>query len=163
MYTGRGPPSGPESEDCLFLDVYVPGAAVRSPSTLKLPVILWIYGGAYIFGGKDTYDGTGLIEVSGNNVIFVASNYRLGAFGFLAGTTMEQQGLPNAGFYDQHFAFQCINQYISLLGGDPNDVSGWGESTGAGSLMHQLTAFVRHTKLIVHKNGSAKPSLCPHL
>ena len=69
--------------DCLFLDVYVPAAAVENPS-LKLPVISWIYGGAYIFGGKDMfgdvlpfYDGTGLIQESGDNVIFVASNYRV--------------------------------------------------------------------------------------
>lgn len=69
--------------DCLFLDIYVPTKAVNNPS-LKLPVISWFYGGAYIFGGKDSfdpvlpfYDGTGLIEQSQGNVIFVASNYRV--------------------------------------------------------------------------------------
>ena len=69
--------------DCLFLDIYVPAAAVENPS-LRLPVISWFYGGAYIFGGKDQfgdilpfYDGTGLIQESGGNVIFVASNYRV--------------------------------------------------------------------------------------
>ena len=72
-----------ESADCLFLDVYVPAAAVKNPS-LKLPVISWIFGGAYIFGGKDSYgdlvplyDGIGLIQQSAGNVIFVASNYRV--------------------------------------------------------------------------------------
>ncbi|KAL2036774.1 hypothetical protein N7G274_010498 [Stereocaulon virgatum] len=71
------------SEDCLFLDVYVSAAAVRNPS-LKLPVISWFYRGAYILGGKDQfgnvlplYDGTGLIQQSGGNVTFVASNYRV--------------------------------------------------------------------------------------
>lgn len=74
-----------ESLDCLFLDIYVPAAAVENPS-LKLPVISWFYGGAFIFGGKDSfgdvlplYDGTGLLQESGGNVIFVASNYRVGA------------------------------------------------------------------------------------
>ena len=69
--------------DCLFLDIYVPAAAVKNPS-LRLPVISWIYGGAYVNGGKDEYgdvlpfyDGTGLIQESGGNVIFVASNYRV--------------------------------------------------------------------------------------
>ena len=72
-----------ESVDCLFLDVYVPAAAVKDPS-LKLPVVSWFFGGAYIFGGKDSYghlvpfyDGTGLIQQSAGNVIFVASNYRV--------------------------------------------------------------------------------------
>ena len=74
-----------ESADCLFLDVYVPAAAVKDPS-LKLPVISWFFGGAFIFGGKDSYghlvpfyDGTGLIQQSAGNVIFVASNYRVGS------------------------------------------------------------------------------------
>ena len=72
-----------ESVDCLFLDIYVPAAAVENPS-VKLPVVSWFYGGAYIFGGKDSYgdilpfyDGTGVIQESGGNVIFVASNYRV--------------------------------------------------------------------------------------
>jgi carboxylesterase type B len=75
------------SEDCLFLDVYVPGEAVRSPNTAKLPVMYWFFGGGFVLGGKNYveplmpfYDGKGLIEQSQNRVIFVASNYRLGAF-----------------------------------------------------------------------------------
>lgn len=135
------------SEDCLFLDVYVPAKAVRNPA-LKLPVISWYYGGAYIFGGKDSfepvlpfYDGTGPIQASDGNVIFVTSNYRVGAYGFLAGTTMEEQGLPNAGLYDQRAALQWIQDYIGLLGGDKSEVSAWGESAGAGSIFHQLVSF----------------------
>ena len=77
-------PTGSKSDiDCLFLDIYVPAAAIENPS-LRLPVISWFYGGAYIAGGKDQlgntlpfYDGTGLIQESGGNVIFVASNYRV--------------------------------------------------------------------------------------
>ncbi|KAL8726444.1 MAG: hypothetical protein Q9166_006722 [cf. Caloplaca sp. 2 TL-2023] len=135
------------SEDCLFLDVYVPAEAINNPS-LKLPVISWFYGGAYIFGAKDQvepvlpfYDGTGLLQQSGGNVIFVASNYRLGAYGFLAGSTMEKDGLPNTGLYDQRAALQWIQDYIGLLGGDKTQVSAWGESAGAGSILHQLVAF----------------------
>lgn len=74
-------------------------------SSGKLPVVVFVYGGAYVFGSKDSlqpelpfYDGTGLISQSGNNMIFVAMNYRVGAFGFLAGITMENEGTPNAGF-----------------------------------------------------------------
>ena len=88
------------SEDCLFLDVYVPGSAIRDPSNSKLSVIHWIYGGGYLVGAKDQvkavglpfYDGSGLVTQSGNNVIFVASNYRVGAFGFLAGELADRLG-----------------------------------------------------------------------
>ncbi|KAL8667906.1 MAG: hypothetical protein Q9202_000371 [Teloschistes flavicans] len=135
------------AEDCLFLDVYVPATAVENPS-VRLPVISWFYGGAYLFGAKDQFDpvlpfyhGTGLLQESGGNVIFVASNYRVGAYGFLAGNTMEKEGLPNAGLYDQRAALQWIQDYIHLLGGDKAQVSAWGESAGAGSILHHLVAF----------------------
>ncbi|CAL8578603.1 hypothetical protein XPA_004372 [Xanthoria parietina] len=134
-------------EDCLFLDLHVPAAAIKDPS-LKLPVISWFYGGAYIFGAKDQfsdaipfYGGTGLVQESRGNVIFVSSNYRLGAYGFLAGSTMEREGLPNAGLYDQRAVLQWIQDHIHLVGGDKNQVSAWGESAGGGSIMHHLTAF----------------------
>lgn len=54
---------------------------------------------------------------------------------------MEEQGLPNAGLYDQRAVLQWIQDYIHLVGGDPSQVSAWGESAGAGSIMHQLVAF----------------------
>lgn len=134
-------------EDCLFLDVYVPGKALKSPTTAKLPVVVWIFGGAYVLGSKDSdipelpfYDGSGLINQSGGNMIFIAMNYRLGAYGFLAGTTMEREGLPNAGLWDQRAALQWVQDHIALLGGDPTRVTAMGESAGAGSLMHHLVA-----------------------
>lgn len=65
---------------------------------------------------------------------------QLGAFGFLAGTTMENEGLPNAGLYDQRAALQWIQDYIGLVGGDKAQVSAWGESAGAGSIMHHLVS-----------------------
>ncbi|KAI6091497.1 alpha/beta-hydrolase [Hypoxylon rubiginosum] len=132
-------------EDCLFLDLEdVPGKAVKDPSQ-KLPVVVFVYGGAYVFGSKDSlqpelpfYDGTGLVAQSGNKMIFVAMNYRVGAYGFLAGTTMEKEGVPNAGLHDQRAAFQWVKDHISLLGGDPTQVTAMGQSAGGGSIMHHL-------------------------
>ncbi|KAK0641217.1 Alpha/Beta hydrolase protein [Cercophora newfieldiana] len=131
-------------EDCLFLDVYVPGKAIRN-SNLKLPVVVWIYGGAYLFGSKDTlqphlpfYDGSGIMGKANNDMIFVAMNYRLGSYGWLAGTTMEAEATPNAGLWDQRAAFQWVRDYIHLLGGDPTRVTAMGESAGAGSIIHHL-------------------------
>ncbi|GAB1315730.1 Esterase and lipase [Madurella fahalii] len=134
------------SEDCLFLDLFVPGKAIRNPS-VKLPVVVWIYGGGYVFGSKDTmtpqlpfYDGSGMIGQANNGMIFVAINYRLGAYGFLGGTTLERDGLPNAGLWDQRAALEWVRDYIHLVGGDPERVTAMGESAGAGSIMHHLVA-----------------------
>jgi carboxylesterase type B len=75
---GRLMGGGPTSEDCLFLDLYVPAKALRGE--VKLPIINWIYGGAYILGTKDgLYDGTGIIRSADGNAIFVAANYRVGS------------------------------------------------------------------------------------
>ena len=128
----------PQSEDCLFLDLYVPGKAVRDPSTNSLPIVFWIYGGALVFGSKDTYAGAGIVADSNNSVIYVAGNYRLGAYGFLAGTTMEQEGFPNAGLADQRAAIDWVYKYAPLFGGDKDTISLWGESAGAASIYSQL-------------------------
>jgi carboxylesterase type B len=124
----------------------VPGKALKNPS-LKLPVVVYLFGGGFVFGSKDSlqpelpyYDGSGMIGQSSGNMIFVSINYRLGAYGWLAGTTMEKDGLPNAGLWDQRAAFEWVQKYISLVGGDPNKVTAMGESAGAGSLMHHLVA-----------------------
>ena len=86
------------------------------------------------------FDGTSVVRTSDNNLIFVVGNYRLGAFGWLAGSTMEADGLPNAGLHDQRAMFEWVQSYISLLGGDPTDVTAWGLSAGAGSIFHHLVA-----------------------
>ncbi|KAK0105296.1 hypothetical protein ONS95_004320 [Cadophora gregata] len=68
-------------------------------------------------------------------------NYRLGLFGWLSGSTFsEQDGVPNAALYDQRLAFEWVQKNIHLFGGDPTRVTVMGESAGAGSIMHQVTA-----------------------
>ena len=144
---GLPPLDGDFDEDCLFLDLYVP-QAVFEKKTAPAPVVVWIYGGGYVYGGKSTfgphipfYNGTGLLEsafTADQNVIYVAGNYRVGAFGWLAGSTMEAHGTPNAGLYDQKLLLQWVQEYISLVNGDSTHVSAWGESAGAGSIVHHL-------------------------
>ena len=141
------PPTGLFSEDCLFLDVYVPKSAFDSGAA-NTPVVVWFFGGAYIFGSKNAfgpnmpfYSGDGILESASKipkDVIFVAGNYRVGAFGWLAGPTMKKDGLPNAGLYDQRLVLQWVQDFISLFGGDKSQVSAWGESAGAGSIVHHL-------------------------
>lgn len=71
----------------------------------------------------------------------MALNYRLGAFGFLAGPTLQADGTANAGLYDQRFALEWIQEHIHLFGGDKNRVTVMGESAGGGSITHHLTAY----------------------
>ena len=146
-----------ESEDCLFLDVYVP-STVSIPAngtSLSLngngtstgaPVIVYMHGGGFTLSSKQGLIPSGLIhrsvELNGEGVIFVAMNYRLGALGWLAGPSFQgESGLQNAGLFDQRAAFNWVKQYIHLFGGDPNRVTGAGSSAGAGSLLHHLTAY----------------------
>ncbi|KAF3931173.1 Acetylcholinesterase [Dactylella cylindrospora] len=150
---GKGTPftslPDPQGEDCLFLDVYVPADLEKYKE--PLPVIVLIYGGAYIFGSKSSsptqgmlYSGVGPIRnaaLHGNGVIFVVGNYRTGAFGWLAGEYMEENGTPNAGLSDQRLLLEWVQQHISKLGGDPENVSVWGESAGAGSIVHHLVSY----------------------
>ena len=141
------PSTGDVSEDCLFLDIYVPRSAVLSTGS-KVPVVVWFYGGAYVFGSKNGmgadvpfYNGTGILQVARaarNKLIFITGNYRLGTFGWLAGTQIEKFGLPNAGLYDQRLVLQWVQDFIHLIGGDKTQVSAWGESAGAGSILHHL-------------------------
>ncbi|KFG87945.1 carboxylesterase family protein [Metarhizium anisopliae] len=144
---GRVPLKDPESfevpqdEDCLFLDIYVPVRAFE-PNARKLSVIVWIYGGAYALGSKNDgeilYTGRPIIKASNYNTIFITGNYRTGAFGFLAGDYMQKAGLPNAGLYDQALLFEWVKLYVEQVGGDNQQVSAWGESAGAGSILHHL-------------------------
>lgn len=74
-------------------------------------------------------------------MIYVAMNYRLGAFGFLAGSEVQVDGTANAALYDQRLALEWVQQNIHLFGGDKNRVTVMGQSAGGGSLLHQITAF----------------------
>jgi carboxylesterase type B len=124
-------------EDCLFLDVYVPANVTKDAA-----VMVWIYGGGYVLGSKDNHSPVGLLQAASSygDMIFVALNYRLGAFGFLAGPTVINGGVANAGLLDQRFALEWVQENIAKFGGNPNNVTVMGESAGGGSVMHQITA-----------------------
>jgi para-nitrobenzyl esterase len=124
-------------EDCLTLNVWTPAPPLDAPR----PVLVWIYGGAFVTGGSAmrTYDGARLCGEQG--VVVVSINYRIGALGFLdlrsasGGETAD----TNCGLRDQLLALQWVQQHISRFGGDPTRVTVFGESAGAGSIMHLLT------------------------
>ncbi|KAI9718222.1 MAG: hypothetical protein M1812_004212 [Candelaria pacifica] len=148
------PPQDPRTtEDCLFLDVVVPKQILEQSSNRSsrgAPVLVWIYGGGFTNGdkvgtGQNTANPAGLIKssqsASATGVIYVSFNYRLGAFGWLAGPTLQSNGTANAGLLDQRLALQWVQDNISLFGGDPRKVTVIGESAGASSIEHQITAY----------------------
>lgn len=122
-----------ESEDCLSLNVWSPSTAPG----MKLPVMVWIYGGAFRGGGSamSIYDG---MELAQHGVIVVTLNYRLGWFGFLdlPSLSAEHPGEPhgNYGLLDQIAALEWVQANIAAFGGDPSNVTIFGESAGGMSV-----------------------------
>jgi len=119
-----------ESEDCLFLNVYAPAG---STSKNKLPVMFWIHGGGYGAGASSEPRHNGdFLPTRG--VVLVTINYRLGAFGFLATEDLAQEANGAAGNYgllDMVAALQWVKVNIGKFGGDPDNVTIFGESAGS--------------------------------
>jgi para-nitrobenzyl esterase len=119
-----------ESEDCLSLNVFVPAHAKAGA---RLPVMFWIHGGGYAGGGSSEprHDGDFL---PGKGVVLVTINYRLGVFGFLAlpQFAAEQGGSSgNYGLMDMIAALRWVKRNIGAFGGDPSQVTVFGESAGS--------------------------------
>ncbi|KAF8158910.1 alpha/beta-hydrolase [Mycena galopus ATCC 62051] len=134
-----------QSEDCLFPSVYSPAL---NP-TVPLPTIIWIHGGGYAIGSASQYNGADLVPDSNNQVVAVVIQYRLGLFGFLAGQQVKDNGALNAGLLDQEFAFRWVHENVPSPSDDPNKVTLWGQSAGAGSI-------IQH---IISRNGETSPQL----
>ena len=121
--------AGP-SEDCLFLNVYVPADAKEKS---KLPVMFWIHGGGYSGGGSSEPRHNGdFLPTKG--VVVVTINYRLGVFGFLVTDELAKEGNGSAGNYgllDMVAALQWVKSNIGKFGGDPGNVTIFGESAGS--------------------------------
>ena len=131
-------------EDCLYLNVY----KNITDKTEKKPVMVWIHGGAYLSGGNSSpiYDGYNLIA-NHPDVILVAINYRLGIMGFVDFSHIEGgENYPycNFGIYDQIEALKWIKRNIAAFGGDPERITIFGESAGAGS--SSILAIMKEAK-----------------
>ena len=128
-------------EDCLTLNVWTPG-----PDEGRRPVMVWIHGGAFVYGSsaQAIYDGGSLARRG--DVVVVSLNYRLGALGFLhlaelledAGGTGELDTTANAGLLDQVAALAWVRDNIEAFGGDPGNVTIFGESAGSISVTSLL-------------------------
>jgi para-nitrobenzyl esterase len=122
----------PQSEDCLFLNIWSPGLDHE-----RRPVMVWIHGGAFVMGSgsNSAYDG-GTLSARGDTVI-VTINYRLGPLGFLNLNEITGGKIPatgNEGLLDQISALEWVRENIIAFGGDPDNVTIFGESAGAMSI-----------------------------
>jgi para-nitrobenzyl esterase len=129
----------PESEDCLTINVWTPNAAAGA----KLPVMVWIYGGGFREGGSAAplYDGT---ELAQRGVVVVTFNYRLGWLGFLDLPALAAENpdepVGNYGLMDQIAALKWVQQNIAQFGGDPANVTIFGESAGGMSVNDMMVS-----------------------
>jgi para-nitrobenzyl esterase len=127
------------SEDCLTLNVWVPAKT----SGAKLPVMVWIYGGGFEAGttSEARQDGTHLAQ---QGVIVVSMNYRLSIFGFFVHPELARESGHNAagnyGFLDQTAALRWVHENIAAFGGDPGNVTIFGESAGSFSVSAQMAS-----------------------
>ena len=124
------------SEDCLYLNVFTPAG----DHARNLPVMVWVHGGALRTGESDDYNPAGLVR---HGVVVVTINYRIGALGFLADAALASHpGGPSGdyGLMDQQAALRWVQRNIGGFGGDPGDVTLFGESAGGLSTLAQLVS-----------------------
>ena len=124
--------AGP-SEDCLYLNLWIP----ENPPPGKLPVMVWIHGGGFIAGSSsESRQDAGNLSKKG--VLVVSMNYRMGVFGFLALPELSQESghgsSGNCGLLDQVAALEWVKANIATFGGDPDNVTIFGESAGSFSV-----------------------------
>ena len=150
----------PQSEDCLYLNVWTPARLAGQ----RLPVMFWIYGGGLSYGSAawPWYDGAAFAKQS---VVLVSINYRLARFGFFAHPAISAESsdavLGNYGFMDQIAGLQWVQRNIAAFGGNPDDVTIFGESAGGRSVNAMLVSPL--SKGLFHKaiieSGAGRTSL----
>ena len=160
------------SEDCLYLDIYSPSKT----SEELLPVMFWIHGGGNTSGLKDLYDFTKLVKK--HNVIVVTINYRLGPLGWFTHPAVQglQDGLDrtsNFGTLDIISALEWVNKNINSFGGNPNNITIFGESAGghnvlslivsnkAKGLFHKAISMSGYTESISFENAYKQKNQSP--
>ncbi len=146
-----------QGEDCLYLNVWTTEAEPGK----KKPVMVWIHGGAFTSGGTgiELFDCANLAKEH-PDVIFVTLQYRLGALGFLHLSHLpdgaDYPDAQNLGLLDQQMALKWVHENIAAFGGDPGNVTIWGESAGAGSVTMQplIKGSKQYFQKVIAQSGS---------
>jgi len=146
---GSGSIAEGSSEDCLYLNIWRPTGASKGA---KLPVMVWIHGGAFVMGSGSQPDFSGN-QFARQGVILITFNYRLGRLGFFAFPALSnehpEEPKGNYGYMDQIAALRWVKQNITAFGGDPKNVIIFGESAGGVSVHSLLT--IPAAKGLFHK------------
>ena len=142
-----------QSEDCLYLNIWTPADSAKE----KLPVMMWIHGGAFSHGSGSELEFDGE-TFSKNGVILVTINYRCNALGFLCHPWLDQEeGVSgNYGIYDQIAALDWVRENIAGFGGNPNNITIFGQSAGAMSVQTLISsplAIGKFHKAIMQSGG----------
>jgi para-nitrobenzyl esterase len=130
-------PPGPQSEDCLYLNISTP--TLRRGA--RRPVLVWIHGGGFTQDGALNYDAT---KLAAAGIVVVTINYRLGALGFLAHRSLASRPdgpSGNYGLMDQRAALRWVKHHIARFGGDPRNVTIAGQSAGGVSVLAHLVSL----------------------
>ncbi len=153
------------SEDCLYLNVWTPAKSADE----KLPVMLWIHGGAFNYGATSEcqFDGE---RIARRGLVVVSISYRLGLFAWLAHPDMkptEPNGPKgNFGFLDQMQGMQWVQKNIAAFGGDPDNVTVFGQSAGAGSILAHLVSHrsrgLYHKAIVMSGGGIRECNSVPN-
>ncbi|KMP01349.1 acetylcholinesterase [Coccidioides immitis H538.4] len=148
---GKRCPAGPLGwtaddwgEDCLNLNLFRPK---DRPHNTKLPVAVYLHGGAFNGGAGRYHSSANMISWSEEPFIIVNFNYRLGALGFLPSTITEKENALNLGLHDQILLFEWVQKNIGAFGGDPSQVTLFGLSAGAHSIGHHVMHKTRSKRL----------------
>ena len=139
-------------EDCLYLNIFIPGSGPIDKSH-KRAVMIWIYGGDFQVGSQDAYAAKAFVGL--NDVVLVTLNYRVSLLGFLSSGENNFSG--NYGLWDQHMAIKWVHNHIENFGGDPLKVTLFGESAGSASVIYQAlyVGNVGHFQRVIAQSGSA--------
>ena len=157
---GRRHPTAMMDEDCLRLNVWRSSRATQDSAR---PVMVWIHGGGFVSGSSSParYDGSAFAQ---SGVILVSIDYRVGRLGFFAHPALADEPLRgNYGLMDQLEALRWVGRHIENFGGDPHNITLFGESAGAMSIVALLTS--RIAKGLFHKaiiqSGGGRHNLVP--
>jgi para-nitrobenzyl esterase len=127
-----------DTEDCLYVNVFTPDPAPDQAT--RRPVMVWLHGGGLFSGESNDYDGSKLARLG--DVVVVTLNYRIGALGFLSHPAINAEGhaFANYGIMDQQFALKWVQSNIAAFGGNPGNVTIFGQSGGGTSVMANLAS-----------------------
>ena len=145
------------SEDCLYLNIWVN----TDDKTQKKPVMVWIHGGAYVVGSgsQASYSGANLVQAH-SDIIMVTINYRLNMYGFMDFSSVpggeDFKTAPCNGLLDQAMALRWVHENIAAFGGDPGNVTIFGQSAGGGSvsILPVMKEANRYFQKVIAQSGS---------